>query len=127
MTSGIAAARRWSWLPVAFGIWAAAIALAPRWQMKAALAAPAVIVPLLAWTLAKPSRWVALFLGAALLLPPLPIPIGDSGPHPSLLFAAVGLFAGLVRLREWKWTGESPGPPLIALLGVLLASVGSAV
>ena len=118
--------RRWSLLPLAFGVWAAAIALSPRWTGKAILAAPAAIVPLLAWTLAKPARWIALFLGTALLLPPLPIPIGDSGPHPSLLFAAIGLFAGLLRAREWHWTSQSPAPQLVALLGVLLASVAAA-
>jgi O-antigen ligase len=110
----------------AFGIWAAAIALAPTWPWKAALAAPAALVPMLWWTLARPSRWVALFLGAALLLPPLPIPIGDSGPHPAILFAALGLFAGLFRLREWRWAGAGPVLPMIALFGVLLASVAAA-
>src|SRR5689334_18631313 len=89
---------------VLFGIWAAAIALAPRWTGKAILAAPAILFPLLVWTLATPSRWIALFLATALLLPPLPIPIGDSGPHPSLLFAAIGLFAGFLHSREWRWT-----------------------
>ena len=71
-------------------------------------------------------RWIALFLATALLLPPLPIPIGDSGPHPSLLFAAIGLFAGLLHAREWRWTGQSPAPQFVALFGVLLASVGAA-
>jgi len=118
--------RRWSWLPLAFGLWAAAIALSPQWTGKAILAAPAVLIPLLIWTLAKPSRWIVLFLGSALLLPPLPIPIGDSGPHPGLIFAAIGLFAGMLRAREWQWTGQSPARPFVALLGVLLASVGAA-
>src|SRR5947199_10416203 len=118
--------RRWSLLPLAFGVWAAAIALSPRWTGKAVLAAPAAIVPLLAWPLAKPARWIALFLATALLLPPLPLPIGDSGPHPSLVFAAIGLFAGLLRAREWQWTGEAPGRQFVALVGVLLASVGAA-
>ena len=29
-------------------------------------------------------------------------PIGDSGPHPGLLFAALGLFAGVLWLAEWR-------------------------
>src|SRR3977135_3065791 len=87
--------RRWPLLPLVFGTWAAAIALSPRWTGKAILAAPAVLIPLFVWTLAKPARWIVPFLGSALLLPPLPIPIGDSGPHPSLLFATIGLFARL--------------------------------
>src|SRR3954453_15940005 len=79
------------WLPLLFGAWSAAIAMAPGIAVKALLAAPALLLPALWWMLQNPARWLALFFGAALLLPPLPIPIGDSGPHPSLLFAALGL------------------------------------
>src|ERR1700693_724437 len=87
------------WLgALAFGSWAAAIAIAPDFTTKAVLAAPAVLAPLLWWTLYKPARWLALFFAAPLLLPPLPIPIGDSGPHPCLIFAGLGLFAGWLRL-----------------------------
>src|SRR5215831_16892478 len=110
---------------VALGLWAAAIGLAPGWS-KAVLAAPAALAPLVAWIMARPLRWVALFLAAALLLPPLPIPIGDSGPHPALLFAAVGLFAGLFWLRDWQFRDVGPAAPMIALWGVLLASVAAA-
>ena len=53
---------RLHWLgPVAFGAWAAAIAMAPDFTTKAGLAAPAVLAPLLWWTLYKPARWLALF------------------------------------------------------------------
>jgi O-antigen ligase len=110
---------------VLLGLWAAAFALAPGWS-KAIVAAPAGLVPLAGWILAKPSRWIAIFLTAALLLPPLPIPIGDSGPHPSMLIAAAGLFAGLLWLRDWRFAGSGPAAPMIALWGVLLASVAAA-
>ena len=113
-------------LPLAFGLWAAAIAVAPGWGTKAALAAPAVAAPALWWILARPGRWIALFLAAALLLPPLPIPIGDSGPHPAIVFAAIGLFAGLLRLREWRLPRDPAAPVMIALFGILLASVAPA-
>src|SRR6185503_20586572 len=63
---------------------------------------------------------------AALLLPPLPIPIGDSGPHPCLIFAALGLWAGLVRLAEWRIPRSGVGAALATLFAVLLLSVGSA-
>src|SRR4051794_4448579 len=118
-------------VPAFLGVWAAAIALAPAWKSKAILIAPAIAIPALWWTVAKPARWVGLFLLAALLLPPLPFPIGDSGPHPALIVAAIGLFAGLLRLREWRWLdrdgadGKIAGP-MIAVFGVLLASVASA-
>jgi hypothetical protein len=90
MNSPADSGHRVHWLgPAAFGAWAAAIAIAPDFTTKAVLAAPAVLAPLLWWTLYKPSRWLALFFAAALLLPPLPIPIGDSGPHPCLIFAGL--------------------------------------
>src|SRR6185503_14687317 len=87
-----------AWLAIVFGGWAAAVALAPSFTPKAVLAAPAALIPLAWWTLLKPARWIALFFATALLLPPLPIPLGDSGPHPCLIFAVLGLWAGLVWL-----------------------------
>src|SRR5436190_19876272 len=107
-----------------FGLWAAAIALAPTLTIKAVLAAPAVLLPIAWWTVQRPGRWIALFLGTALLLPPLPIAIGDSGPHICLAFAALGLVAGAVWGGEWRVSGIAP--PSVALFGVLLASVASA-
>src|SRR4051794_14907636 len=89
-------------MPLVFGGWAAAIALVPDLAGKAILGAPAMLVPITWWTVSRPGRWLLAFFGAALLLPPLPIPIGDSGPHPSLLFALLGIFAGLVWLRDWR-------------------------
>ena len=74
---------KWAWAALA-GVWAAAIAVAPGLGAKAVLAAPAALASFAWWTLGKPARWLAAFLGAALLLPPLPIAIGNSGPHPSL-------------------------------------------
>ena len=112
--------------PVLFGAWAAAIAVAPTLTTKAVLAAPAALLPLAWWTVNKPARWLAAFFAAALLLPPLPIPIGDSGPHPCLLFAALGLFAGMLWLGEWSVTPSGVGGALIVLWGVLLASVAMA-
>ena len=108
------------WAALALGAWAAAIAFRPL------LAVPAAAVLLLWWTLRSPSRWLALFLGAALLLPPLPIPIGDSGPHPSLVFAAFGLFAGMLWAADWRFRPTSLNLALITLFAVLLASVASA-
>src|SRR4051794_23994274 len=114
------------WMPTLFGAWAAAIATAPSFTVKTVLAAPALIVPALWWTLGNPARWLALFFGAALLLPPLPFPIGDSGPHPSLLFAALGCFAGVLWLSEWRVVPASLNAAFATLYGVLLASVAAA-
>src|ERR1035437_5092301 len=114
------------WMPALFGMWAAAIAVVRGVPMKALLAAPAAIAPVLWWSLQNPARWLALFFGAALLLPPLPIPLGDSGPHPCLLFAALGLLAGVLWLAEWQVVPSGLNAAFVALFGVLLASVAPA-
>jgi hypothetical protein len=108
------------------GAWAAAIATAPSLEAKLILCAPALLLPVLWWSLQSPTRWVALFFGAALLTPPLPIAIGDSGPHPSLVFAALGLFAGLLWAADWHvvWNGLTAA--FVTLFGMLLISAGPA-
>lgn len=117
---------RYFFVAVALGAWAAAIAVAPSVTTKAVLAAPALLIALSGWTLQYPARWVAAFFAAALLLPPLPIPIGDAGPHPSLFFAALGLFAGLLWLGEWRFAPSNLSRALIALFAAMLASVAMA-
>jgi hypothetical protein len=113
-------------IAILLGCWAAAIALAPTLAAKAILAAPAFLLPLTWWTLYKPARWLTLFFFSALLLPPLPIAIGDSGPHLCLLFAAMGLFAGTLRAGEWRVPASPLNTAMFLLFGVLLASVGFA-
>jgi O-antigen ligase len=113
-------------LAIFFGAWASAVALAPSPTAKAILAAPAILIPLSIWTIAKPARWIALFFATALLLPPLPIALGDSGPHPSLAFAALGIVAGAAWVRNWRIPLTGPAAALAALFAVLLASVGFA-
>src|SRR4051794_35835396 len=103
MSSAVATDRLRPYLAgLVFGAWAAAIALAPSLTMKAVLAAPALAIPAIWWTLLQPHRWIALFFATALLLPPLPVAIGDSGPHVCLVFAALGLFAGMLRMGDWR-------------------------
>ncbi len=111
------------WAPPVLAVWAAAIAVARSLPLKVVLAAPAVVAPVLWWTLQNPARWLVLFFGAALLLPPLPIPIGDSGPHPALLFAGLGLLAGVLWLNEWRIVPTGLNAAFVTLFGVLLASV----
>src|SRR5437016_7285911 len=109
-----------TWAAIAFGVWAAAVAFQPL------LAAPAAAIVLVWWTIRTPVRWLGLFLAAALLLPPLPIPIGDSGPHPCLIFAGLGLFAGWLRLADWRIAPSGLAAAFTALFGILLASVAAA-
>jgi hypothetical protein len=111
------------WGPLALGAWAAAIATAPGLEVKLLLTAPALLLAVVWWSLQTPVRWLALFFGAALLLPPLPIAIGDSGPHLSFLFAALGLLAGVLWKAEWRVVPSGLASAFAAFFGILLISV----
>jgi hypothetical protein len=111
---------------VFFGAWAAAIGIAPTIEAKAVLVAPAILIPGAWWTISSAGRWLPVFFLTSLLLPPLPIQLGDSGPHVCLAVAALGLIAGLVRLREWRIPTSPLHAAMATLWGVLLASVASA-
>lgn len=118
---------RWLFVSLAIGAYAALIAATPSAASRALLAAPMVLAAIAWWTLAKAHRWVGAFIATAILLPPLPIPLGDSGPHPALLFAALGLFAGVLYLRDWRITAGPLERALVCLFAVLLASAGLAI
>lgn len=113
-------------IPLAIGAWAAAVALAPSPTARIVLSAPLLLAPAAFWTIFSARRWISIFFFCALLLPPLPFPIGDSGVHPVLAVAALGLCAGLVRLREWDWRIGGLGFSMAALFLVLLGSVALA-
>jgi O-antigen ligase len=78
------------------------------------------------WLCASPNRWLVVFLAATLVLPPLPLPLGDSGVHPALLAAAAGLWVGMVRLGEWRIRFSLLSLSLLALLAALALSVPAA-
>jgi len=105
------------------GIYAAAIALAPSVGTKALLCAPLLAIPLFWRLLRTPTAWLILFFGCALLTPPLPIALGDSGPHIAILVAGVGLFIGLLRLAEWRFQPDALALSLIALWLIFACSV----
>jgi O-antigen ligase len=111
---------------VLIGCYASAVALAPSWEIKALLSAPILCAAVAWWTLSSSQRWIALFLGAALLLPPLPFALGNSGAHPAIAFAALGVFVGVARLAEWRFNFDLLTATLIAFSCVLLASAGFA-
>jgi O-Antigen ligase len=71
-----------------------------------ASAAALCAVPLVWYLFSTPARWLIAFFAALLLLPPLPLPGGDTGLHPSLLLAALGGLAGIAGLNLWRvrWT-----------------------
>jgi O-antigen ligase len=101
------------------GLFAGALSILPLRQ-KLALLAAFTLLCTLAWMLNAPHRWIVAFLVSALVLPPLPIELGNSGPHICLLAALVGLLVGAAR----RW--EIPAGPLtrafLFLFFVLLAS-----
>jgi O-antigen ligase len=118
--------RRQVALPLFLGTWAALVMLAPDLRVKAMLALPALLIPLALWTFGGPSRWLIGFFAAAWLLPPLPFSLGDSGPHLCLVFAAVGLLAGVLWGSRWAIPASSLNVALAAMLLIFLASISSA-
>lgn len=117
-------ARTWRFVaPAMTGAYAAAIALAPQPALAVGLAAPLAGVPFAYWAMRHRDRWLTLFFAAALLLPPLPFGLGNSGPHAALLFVILGLWVGLFRAGEWR----APQAPLNRAFGVFfLILLGSA-
>jgi len=111
---------------MAIGAYAALVAVMPSARSAALLTAPLLLAFVAVWTLARPHRWIAAFIATALLLPPFPILLGDSGPHPSLIFAALGIFAGVLHLRDWRIAAVPVTRALVCLLAVLTASVAFA-
>jgi len=103
------------WIGLALGLYATAVALTPGIVPKAVFCAPLILIPLTWRLLATSTAWLALFFACALLAPPLPIRLGDSGPHVALLIAGAGLFIGLLRLPEWRFR---PDPLAVSLLGI---------
>lgn len=116
----LALTRRSFAAPLSLGACAAAVSLAPP------LAVPLLAAPLGWWILRVPARWLNLFLAAALLLPPLPFAWGDSGPHPGLLFAALGVLAGAIRIGQFRVRPGLLPAAFILFVSTLWLSIPSA-
>src|SRR5579871_7052756 len=95
-------------------------------EVSLGLAAAALLAAGCLWLLRAPGRWVTVFLIAAVALPPLPIAIGGSGPHPALAVVFIGLFCGLLFLRAWRIPADSLSRALIIFFFILLFSVAPA-
>jgi O-antigen ligase len=111
---------------VAIGLSAGIAPLVARGPLVWAVIAGVCSVPILWYGFCKPKQWPILFCAAAILLPPLPFPVGDSGVHASIVIAAAGLLAGLARLAEWRIHRSPLNLSLFALTGALAASLGFA-
>jgi O-antigen ligase len=114
------------WPAVAVGVYASAVALAPSIPLKLALVAPAGLFLIAWWIFRFPSRWVAALIVTALLAPPLPLPLGDSGPHPAVLIAGFGLVVGACRFQHWRPQPDFLSAAMVAYFAVLTASVALA-
>jgi O-antigen ligase len=91
-----------------------------------ALAAALCVLPLAWHTFSVPHRWLAIFFAAALLLPPLPLPGGDTGPHPSVVLAAIGVLAGMAKLHQWRVRWTPVHSAFAAIVFAMLVSLGFA-
>jgi O-antigen ligase len=108
--------------PVFVGAWAAAFGLAPGPEAKLAIVAPLAVGGMAWWTILNPERWLALFFFCSLLLPPLPLPFGNSGVHIAPMVVLVGILAGLLRITEWR-SWRRPLPLLFLIfLAILFGS-----
>jgi hypothetical protein len=75
------------------------------------------------WTIQTPGRWIFLFLFACVLLPPVNLPLGNAGPHPALVAAALGGFVGVLRLSEWTTGWDRLSLSLVIFVVLLLSTV----
>lgn len=113
-------------MPLLLGTCAAAVAFLPSPVYQAVAAAALLAVPCLWFVLLEPDRWLSLFFAACLLAPPLPIAVGNSGPHVALGFACVGLLVGVLRAGEWRLMLHPVSIRLGVLFAILTGSVAFA-
>jgi O-antigen ligase len=91
------------------------------------LAIPLIAIPAAIWLLRSPNAWLALFFAVAFLAPPLPIAaLGNSGPHPAIAIAAIGVAIGFVRLPQWRFERAFLPGALIAFFAILIISIAPA-
>jgi O-antigen ligase len=115
------------WGPALFiGLSAGIIALITRPPLAWLVVAALVAVPIAWHAFVYPRHWPVLFCAAAILLPPVPFPIGDSGAHASVLLAGVGVLAGLARVWDWRIDRSVLNGAFVTFLGAIFASVGFA-
>ena len=110
---------------IALGVWSAVVALMPSTTGKLLLVIPLVLA-VFYWIILRPSRWLVAFFFCLLLLPPLPLPLGNSGVHVAPLLAMLGGLSGLLWIREWRSLSHPLTLALPIFCGVLLESLAFA-
>jgi O-antigen ligase len=111
--------RDWRTWALTAGAFSGVLSVLPLRQ-KLEIASAAACLLIFGWLLNAPHRWVAAFLVSALVLPPLPIELGNSGPHVCLLAALAGLLTGAV--KRWRIPTGPLARAFLFLFFVLLAS-----
>ena len=111
-------------IPLVLGAYAALLAVLPDTTTRLTLLVPIALISVAWWVLiGPPDRWLVAFLCAAAILPPLPVALGNSGPHLSLVLASLGLAAGVIRLGRWRVPTTPLARSMMALFFTLLFSV----
>jgi len=110
------------WIAGMLGACACLAAAWPRPLEAGVWAALVMAVPLVLWALQSATAWIGWFFFVALLLPPLPIALGNSGPHLALAAAGVGLLCGIFRLEEWQLRLDLPAVAMVIFFLILLLS-----
>ncbi|HZU24845.1 MAG TPA: O-antigen ligase family protein [Bryobacteraceae bacterium] len=110
---------------VAVCVLATAIALLPS-ESKLIAAGLLAVILLIAWAATSQAGWVLAFVAAVLIVPPLPADIGNSGVHPALILAVVGVYAGVLWRNRWRGDAGPVGRYATALAVVMFASVAMA-
>jgi O-antigen ligase len=90
------------WIAGILGAYACIVAASSNPTIAAVRSVPLVAILLVTWTVPTAGRWLWCFFFAALLLPPLPFALGNSGPHVGVALAALGVVCGVLRIREWR-------------------------
>lgn len=115
------------WIAGLLGAYACAVAASPSREAAALWSLPLLAIPLVLWTLQTAGHWLWSFFFAALLLPPLPFALGNSGPHVAVALAGLGLVCGTLRIREWRLKRDLLTFAMAAFFLVLLGSTALAV
>ncbi len=114
------------WLPLGLGAFIGLSVILLRNPVWLAALALVCLLPLTWFLFSTPRGWLIPFFAAAILLPPLPFGDGSSSLHASVLVAAVGLLAGLARLRDWRVQFTLLNGAVVAFCWALTLSLGFA-
>jgi hypothetical protein len=107
---------------IAIALTAATVAVLPPMPRLCAVGLLAAL-PVLGWMISSSVAWLGLFLGAVLVLPPLPVSLGNSGAHPALLLAAFGVYAAFLFGHRWTFAKSPISTAATALTALMLVSV----